>query len=314
MSAQFRPTVIICTHAPRSDYLMRTLAALAAQTIPPSGYELILVDNASRDPVAGRFDLTWHPSLRVVTEPAAGLTNARLRGIAEASTELIVWVDDDNLLAPDYLERAVELAHVWPHLGAWGCGDFTPEWETPPAPNFFPYLDYLAVRRAGGDRWGNRPFDYASMPAGAGLCCRLAVARAYGKSVQGNPRRRELGRVGANLGACEDFDLALHAIDLGLGTGVFTSLRLTHLMPSIRVTEDYLIRLVEGHARSTVLLMALRAPAFHPPAHNWKNRLRAWRLRRALPPVARRIHDARLRGERAGIDILAAVGAPHYQT
>jgi glycosyltransferase involved in cell wall biosynthesis len=312
MSASARPTVILCTHAPRADYLTRTLAALAAQSITPGGYELIVVDNASRDPVAGRFDLAWHPSARVVVEPAVGLTNARLRGIAEAATEFIVWVDDDNLLAPDYLERAIEMERAWPRLGAWGCGHFTPEWETPPPPDFAPYLDYLAVGRAGGDRWGNRPFDYAAMPAGAGLCCRLAVARAYADSVRGDPRRRQLGRTGAALGACEDFDLALHAIDLGFGTGVFTGLRLTHLMPAGRVKEDYLLRLVEGHARSTVLLMALRDPAFRPPVQNWKTRLRAWRLRRALSPVARRIHDARLRGERAAAEILAGPGAPTH--
>lgn len=310
MSAPSRPTVIICTHTPRADYLTRTLAALAAQTISPDGYELIVVDNASRDPVAGRFDLAWHPSARVVVEPAVGLANARLRGIAEAATELIIWVDDDNLLAPDYLERALELERAWPRLGAWGCGDFTPEWETAPPPDFAPYLDYLAVGRIERDRWSNQPFDYAAMPAGAGLCCRLAVAHAYADSVRGDARRRQLGRTGAGLGACEDFDLALHAIDLGFGTGVFNRLGLTHLMPSARVKEDYLLRLVEGHARSTVLLMALRDPVFRPPVHNWKTRLRAWRLRSALPPVARRIHAARLRGERAASGILAAPGGP----
>jgi hypothetical protein len=78
------------------------------------------------------------------------------------------------------------------------------------------------------------------------------------------------------------------------------------------VKEDYLLRLVEGHARSTVLLMALRDPAFRPPVQNWKTRLRAWRLWRALSPVARRIHDARLRGERAAAEILAGPGAPTH--
>jgi hypothetical protein len=33
---------------------------------------------------------------------------------------------------------------------------------------------------------------------------------------------------------------------LGLGVGLFPNLRLTHLIPSERVTEDYLIRLTEG--------------------------------------------------------------------
>ncbi|MEO0054866.1 MAG: hypothetical protein RLZZ50_813 [Verrucomicrobiota bacterium] len=309
MNPSLRPAVVLCTHNPRADYLARTLSALSGQTILPAGYDLVLVDNASREPVAGRFDLSWHPTARVVEEPNQGLTNARMRGISETAADIIVWVDDDNVLAHDYLAQAIALARDWPILGAWGCGHFIPDWETTPEPEFTPYLDYLAVGKRDSARWGNRAFDYDAMPAGAGLCCRREVALAYARSVREDPRRRALGRTGTGLGACEDFDLALHAIDLGLGTGVFPSLSLTHLMPAARVREDYLLRLVEGHARSTVLLMAMRQPGFRPLAQDWKTKLRDWRLHRRLSPVHRRIHDARRRGEAAAVRILEG-GSP----
>ena len=96
---------------------------------------------------------------------------------------------------------------------------------------------------------------------------------------------------------CEDFDLAFTAIDLGFGTGVFTELAMTHLMPRERVTEAYLLRLVEGHAHSSALLHALRDPAVRPPKRTLAGRLREFRLRRALDPIALKIHDARRRGE-----------------
>lgn len=291
-----RLSVILCTHNPRTDYLQRTLEALRAQTLGSAAYELIIVDNASREPVAGRFDLSWHPAARVVVEPATGLTAARLRGIAEAVSELVVWVDDDNLLAPDYLAEAVRLGDAFPQLGVWGCGHFTPEWETPPAPGLEPYLSYLAVGRVDRARWSNRAFDFDAMPAGAGLCCRRAVVRRFADSLRTDPRRLQLGRIGQGLGGCEDFDLGLNAIDLGLGTGVFPSLRLTHLMPASRVREDYLLRLVEGHERSIALLMAFRDPNFRWPQDDWKSAFRRWRLRRSLGPVERRLHDARRRG------------------
>ena len=299
-------SVILCTHNPRPGFLDRTLASLRAQSLPPGDWELLIIDNASSESVSSRISLGWHPHARVVVEPELGLTPARLCGIAEASTDILVWVDDDNVLAPEYLAVAIDLAQTWPQLGAWGCGHFEPEWETPPAPELRPYLEYLAVGQRSADRWSNRPFDYEAMPAGAGLCCRLTVARRYATSVRSDARRRQLGRTGDGLGACEDFDLALNAIDLGLGTGTFPRLRLTHLMPSERVREDYLLRLVEGHARSIVLLMALRDPNFRPPAPNWKTRLRQYRLRRTLSPVARRISDARLRGEQAAYRVLMA--------
>ena len=103
-------SVIICTHNPRADYLGRTLDGLRSQELSAGEWELVLVDNASPEPVAPRFDLGWHPRARVVVEPEMGLTAARLRGISEASAPLLVFVDDDNVLSADYLKRALSLA------------------------------------------------------------------------------------------------------------------------------------------------------------------------------------------------------------
>ena len=46
-----------------------------------------------------------------------GLTYARLRGIKEASGDLLVFVDDDNVLDPDYLETVQRVAEEKPFLG-----------------------------------------------------------------------------------------------------------------------------------------------------------------------------------------------------
>src|ERR1700722_2249773 len=100
----FAVSVIICSHNPRENYLRRVLDALRAQTLPAQEWELLLVDNASTEPLAGRFDLSWHPNARHVREEKTGLTPARLRGIAEANGELLVFVDDDNVLRSDYLQ------------------------------------------------------------------------------------------------------------------------------------------------------------------------------------------------------------------
>jgi hypothetical protein len=99
---------------------------------------------------------------------------------------------------------------------------------------------------------------------------------------------------------------------MGYGTGVFTTLKLTHLMPASRVQEDYLLRLVEGHARSTLLLMAIRNPAFVQPRRRWLDHIREFRLRRGLDPIARRIHDARRRGEARALAQLAGTNLPPH--
>ncbi|MEZ0216429.1 MAG: glycosyltransferase [Rariglobus sp.] len=297
MSHALQLSVIVCTHNPRADFLSRTLAALKAQTLPADAWELLVVDNTCIPPLPLALIQQGHADARVVVEPALGLTHARMRGIAEARGDILVWVDDDNLLDSDYLAVAASLGREHPNLGVWGCGHFIPEWEQSPAPELTPYLAYLAVGQRTGDRWSNRPFDYDALPAGAGLCVRATVARRYMENVREDPRRQALGRTGAGLGACEDFDLGLTALDCGLGTGVFPRLRLTHLMPASRVEESYLLRLVEGHARSTVLLMAIRNPELQPPKLDWKSRLRTWRRRRSLSPIERTIHDAQRRGE-----------------
>lgn len=300
-----RLSVILCTHNPRRDYFTRTLAALRAQTLPMAHWELVMVDNASRDAVAGWVDLGWHPAARIVAEPETGLTLARLRGITMAQGDVLVFVDDDNVLARNYLEHAVALVAGWPMLGAWGCGRYLPEWEVEPPPEFAPYLAYLAVQAAPRDRWSNQAFDYAAMPAGAGLCARAEVARRYADNVRADPRRKLLDRRGVQLSGCGDFDLALTAIDLGFGTGVFRDLTMTHLMPRERVEESYLRRLVEGHAFSTVILHALHDPNLVPPQGGLLARVREFRLRRALGPIALKIHDAHRRGERRAWELLA---------
>jgi hypothetical protein len=135
------------------------------------------------------------------------------------------------------------------------------------------------------------------------------VLRHWADQAARDPRRRELGRREGGLTSCEDFDIAFTAIDRGLGVGVFPSLTTTHLIPAGRVQPDYLVRLVEGHAYSTVLLHSLRGEV-SPPARGLLAAVRRWRYRRTLDPVRREIHDAWRRGELAGHRRLPALSRP----
>ena len=94
-------SVIICTHNPRPDAFRRVLDSLAAQTLPKAQWELLLVDNASDDRLEPRWPLSWHSNARHVREDQLGLTAARLRGIRESRGDVLIYVDDDNVLAAD---------------------------------------------------------------------------------------------------------------------------------------------------------------------------------------------------------------------
>jgi glycosyltransferase involved in cell wall biosynthesis len=264
-------TVIICTHNPCQEYLSRTLFALQSQTLDKTDWELIIIDNASEVPVASNYNLAWHPLGRHVAEPQLGLTPARLRGISEARTNLLVFVDDDNLLDPDYLEVADSIQNVHSMLGAWG-GSYRGEFEIPPPQWLLPYLGGLAIGEITNDRWSNEPGMTGSTPIGAGLCVRTSVARQYANRVASDSLRKSLGRKGTHLGAGEDGDLAWTSHDMGLGTGRFAALKLTHLIPKERMTRDYIVRLYAGFAASWVVLERLR-PAWASARPSRRTRL-----------------------------------------
>lgn len=259
-------TVIICSHNPRADYLDQTLAGLKAQTLPAQDWELLLVDNRSDEPLQNRVDLSWHPHARHVPEPQLGLTNARLRGIDEATADLLIFVDDDNILDPDYLECCLAIASKWPMLGAWG-GQSRPGFEKSPPDwtrSYWPCIGIVEFKR---DRWSNSTHDRYAVPIGAGMCVRQAVARRYAELVRDDPLRRALDRRGANLTSGGDIDMALTACDLGLGTGRFVALGLTHLIPERRLDKTYLLELSEAIGYSATMLAWVRKE-FRLPERN----------------------------------------------
>jgi glycosyltransferase involved in cell wall biosynthesis len=238
-------TAILCTHNPRPDFLERVLNCLRTQSLSVTHWELLIIDNACEKPLSKRIDIAWHPKARIIRENTLGLTLARLRGIREATGEILVFIDDDNILDANFLAEAVEIAGSYPNIGAWG-GQNIPEFEECPAPWTRRYWGMLALREVSSDRWSNFPLVYESTPVGAGLCVLRSVAAYYLSLHDQGKRDIILDRSGPSLCSGGDMDLAACAIDCGLGTGVFKSLRLTHLMPAHRLEEGYLLRLTEG--------------------------------------------------------------------
>ncbi|MFN0152063.1 MAG: glycosyltransferase family 2 protein [bacterium] len=85
--------------------LERTLASLAAQDADPSSFEAVVVDDASTDDTP-RFlgSRQWPFALRVVRqEENRGRAAARNRGIAAATGDLVVFLDDDMEAAGRFL-------------------------------------------------------------------------------------------------------------------------------------------------------------------------------------------------------------------
>ncbi|MCM3874602.1 MAG: glycosyltransferase [Pyrinomonadaceae bacterium] len=253
-----RLSVITCAHNPRSDYLQEVIGALKNQTLPQSRWEYLLIDNLSKEQLARRVDLSWHSSARHIREEKLGLTHARLRGIREAAGDILVFVDDDNVLDADYLEQVVLVAEEWPRLGVW-AGQNRPGFESNPPDWTRQYWSRLVIREFDSDRWSNQPSQADTMPCGAGMAVRKSVADYYAGLHDKGKRNIIMDRTGDSLVSGGDSDLAICACDCGLGMGLFASLKLTHLIPASRLTEDYLAGLLEGLAYSGILLNSFRS-------------------------------------------------------
>lgn len=295
-------TVIICTHNPRHDYLQRALGALRKQSLGHCQWELIIVDNASEAPVETWLDISWHPRGRLVREQELGLTPARLKGISEAKGDILIFVDDDNILGFDYLERALEIGEQWPMLGSWGAAIIAPEFEVVPAPSLQPYIRWLAIREERGNLWSNNPIEHSAVPWGAGLCVRRDVAKVYVDECTSTPLGNTLDRRGTSLASGGDALLALSARYLGLGWGVFLALNITHLIPAFRVTESYLLRMAEQMTESNQLLHYIVSPATYNRPRVVRN-LVSWifhnlRFTLAGDRLTRSIMNAAARGAR----------------
>jgi Glycosyl transferase family 2 len=288
-------SVIVCTHNPRPEYLESAMAGLAAQTLPRERWELVLVDNASKPPVSSWFDTARAPHASLIEESQLGLTHARLRGVRETRGCILVFVDDDNVLAPDYLEQAEAIGKEWPRLGTWG-GQTLPEWEVTPPEWTRRYWNWIGVRELSRDLWSNLRNDMRSAPFGAGMCVRRIVAQTYADVLSGDDLRRSLGRTGTQLIGSEDSDLAFTACDLGLGNGIFRRLMLKHLIPRQRLEEKYLLRLIEALTFSNTLLMLAHGVAAPLPsrAQTFLQFYQSLFIERR----ARRFDKARARGRR----------------
>jgi glycosyltransferase involved in cell wall biosynthesis len=258
---QLKISVIIPTHNPNALRLQRTLGGLSNQTLSPEEFEVVLVDNASSPPIPTPT-IVGLRHVHLVRELSLGLTAARLRGIAEARADVLVFVDDDNVLAPEYLANVVRHFAAEPDLGALG-GKVLPEFEKPPAAWVTQFHGLLAVRDHGdrslrGD-WrspGERTYPTFS-PIGAGMAVRRPVALHYAATVGSDPLRRALDRTGQQLVSGGDNDLVMHVLEAGASVGYEPDLSLTHLIPERRLERSYLGALNRAIARSWIRVLAL---------------------------------------------------------
>lgn len=255
-ATQPRVSVVICTRNPRMDVLEQVLTALRNQTLPAQAWDLTLIDNNSDPGLRDTVDLPGLPNARVVDERRPGLTAARHAGIRSTTGQIVVFVDDDNVLEPDYLERAVDISRSHPMLGAWG-GQLLPDPSVSIPAELEPFVSFIGIRYVASPRWASFP-DPESTPFGAGMCVARRVADTYAVESVRSPLRLGLDVNSGELLRCGDLDLAWTSCDVGLAIGVFPELRLIHQLDRARFELKYAREVVIGHEISYAMLRFAR--------------------------------------------------------
>ena len=90
----------------RAELLELALHSLAQQTLSPSNFEIIVVDNGSRDStsaVAAQFEKRSAGRIRYVYEASPGLHVGRHYGLRKADGDIVVFMDDDIEAFPTLL-------------------------------------------------------------------------------------------------------------------------------------------------------------------------------------------------------------------
>ena len=231
-------TAIICTYN-RAKYIGNLLESIAANDLPKSEYEILLVDNNCTDntrEICEAFAAAHEDvNFRYVVEPEQGLSAARNKGIKEAKGDSIVYIDDDALVDAHYLRSYAEWFDSHPETMACG-GPIEPLYETAEPSWMTPFTKALLTAWMNyGDKV--REYPKGRYPGGGNAAYRKAVFDKVGLF------NTALGRKGGNLMGSEEKDIfdkmhTLHMQILYLPTPV-----LHHCIPQAKLEKDYFDRL-----------------------------------------------------------------------
>ncbi|RLB01895.1 MAG: glycosyltransferase family 2 protein [Deltaproteobacteria bacterium] len=101
----------------KEKYIARALCSVLEQTF--QNFEVIIIDDGSTDNGAEVIKSISDPRIKLIQQENAGVSAARNRGIKEAHTNLIAFLDADDEWKPKFLETILRLRKKFPEAGAY---------------------------------------------------------------------------------------------------------------------------------------------------------------------------------------------------
>lgn len=237
-------SVILCTYN-RDKYIYNVLQSIADGTY--GDYEIVLVNNNSTDSTEAecqRFRNDYpNVSFNYCVELQQGLSYARNCGIRNAKGDVLVYVDDDALVNPEYLATYADFFDKNPDAVAAG-GPILPQYDGCDEPGWMSHYTRQLVtgRLYLGDR--QREFPKDAFPGGGNAAYRKSVFDKVGLF------NVELGRKGNSLMGAEEKDLFDKMTTQGMHFYYLPTAILYHLIPPHKLTPEYFNRLTYGIGQS----------------------------------------------------------------
>jgi glycosyltransferase involved in cell wall biosynthesis len=245
-------SVIICCYN-SAGRIVDTLQHLLNQELSGISFEVVLVDNNCIDDTIEVAKNTWsmaksNSELKIVTQPMAGLSFAREKGIETAKYNYLVFCDDDNSLDKHFLQTACDIFESDPKVGIIGgkseffCNEEVEDWFKPFQPSYacgaqWPESDILNGKR-----------DYVW---GAGMCIRKDVIN---KIHQLGVKSFLSDRKGKELGSGGDTELCYWVSKMGYKIMYSESLQFVHKIDYKRTSWEYLVNMYKGFGKSNAIL------------------------------------------------------------
>ena len=117
------------------EYIYETIESVLSQTF--QNFEIIIINDGSTDQETNRIiDELNNSKFKIIKTSNQGPAKARNNGILQAQGDYILPLDADDLIAPAYLEKAVEILDGNENIGIVYCeaeffGKVTGKWELP---------------------------------------------------------------------------------------------------------------------------------------------------------------------------------------
>jgi glycosyltransferase involved in cell wall biosynthesis/GT2 family glycosyltransferase len=282
-------SVVVCTFTrERLEVLAEALESLRAQTRPAD--EIVLVVDHAPDLLA-EARRRW-PDLTVVPNTEKqGLSGARNSGVAEAGGQVVAFLDDDAIAAPDWLRRLAE-AYADPNVLGAG-GRVRPRWVD------------------GKPSWFPAEFDWVVGCTHSGMPTELSPVRNLvganmsfrrGPLLEVGGFSHDLGRVGALPVGCEETDLSIRVHQRWPRAEILydPAASVDHVVPAARGRVRYFLDRCRAEGRSKAVLSGMVG------SQDGLSSERSY-VRRTLPAGFARGLGAVLRGDAAGLGRAAMI-------